>query len=243
MRFKLTMTSNKGFVDLPVNYNYFVQSAIYRNLSDELATFLHDKGYIINNRKFTLFVFSRLQGRYEYLPKLRKIRFYDPIQLMISSPISQFAHDIAQILLNDGLVLNNELLKIESMEVSSPEIKENRVIVESLSPVVANSTLLRVDGKKYTLYFQPTEKDFQRIVIENLHKKAQIIFGNETKFEETILKTTGKYKKEVTKYKDTIITGYSGKFILEGDKNLLQTAIDAGIGSKNSMGYGYINLI
>lgn len=243
MRSKITLSSSNGFVDIPVNYNYLIQSAIYRNLSKELASFLHDHGYVINNRKFTLFVFSRLQGYYEYLSKQRKIRFFNPIQLKISSPISRFTNDIAQMILNEGLYLNNELLKIDSIEVSSSEIKGNKIIVESLSPVVAYSTLTKGVGKKYTLYFQPNEKDFQRIVIENLQKKAQIIYGNDTAFEETVLIATGTYKKGITKYKDTIITGYSGKYILEGDKRLLQTAIDAGLGSKNSMGYGFIESI
>jgi len=44
-------------------------------------------------------------------------------------------------------------------------------------------------------------------------------------------------------YKDFLIKGYSGKYKIRGDKRLLELALDAGVGSKNSQGFGCIEQI
>jgi len=53
----------------------------------------------------------------------------------------------------------------------------------------------------------------------------------------------GKNRLHVLTYKGTLIKGYSGRFVLEGDQNLIELALSSGLGSKNSQGFGYIKLI
>ncbi len=48
---------------------------------------------------------------------------------------------------------------------------------------------------------------------------------------------------KIINYKDTIIKGYTGKLRLSGPKELLQLAVDGGIGSKNSQGFGCVEVI
>jgi len=43
-------------------------------------------------------------------------------------------------------------------------------------------------------------------------------------------------------YKNTIIKGYSGKMVVTGPIELLQMAVDAGLGSKNGQGFGCVEL-
>ena len=61
MRVKLTFRSEEPLV-IPVQYNYAVQSMLYDNISQELADFLHDEGFTLNDQRFKLFTFSRLEG-------------------------------------------------------------------------------------------------------------------------------------------------------------------------------------
>lgn len=237
------MASPHGYIDLPVGYNHLIQSAIYNNLNPEFAAFLHNQGFIINKRRFTLFVFSRILGLHQYLREKKEIRFANPMQLIISSPVIQFTKDISQVFLKNGIRIGKYLLDIQSFEVQAPTIKNNETIVTSLSPVVAYSTFMRGHGKKYTLYYKPNDQEFQRIVVENLKRKARLIYGEEKQFSETSIVRKGMFHREIVMYKGTIIKGYSGTFILKGDPHLLQTAIDAGLGSKNSMGFGLLQVI
>ncbi|MHB9095161.1 MAG: hypothetical protein ACYC21_10835 [Eubacteriales bacterium] len=63
MQIYLTMRSN-GRLVIPLHYNHLVQSAVYSAIDPELAAFLHDRGYQSGSRRFTLFAFSRLSGRF-----------------------------------------------------------------------------------------------------------------------------------------------------------------------------------
>lgn len=46
----------------------------------------------------------------------------------------------------------------------------------------------------------------------------------------------------LVKYKDFIIKGYTCKLRIFGPKQLIQVAVDAGLGSKNSQGFGCVRL-
>jgi CRISPR-associated endoribonuclease Cas6 len=48
---------------------------------------------------------------------------------------------------------------------------------------------------------------------------------------------------KVTYYKKTVIKGWMGDYELSGDPALLQIALDAGLGAKNSQGYGCCELL
>lgn len=56
MRIKLKFYS-EGPLVIPVQYNHAVQSLIYNNISEELAEFLHEWGFVLNGQRFKLFTF------------------------------------------------------------------------------------------------------------------------------------------------------------------------------------------
>lgn len=45
------------------------------------------------------------------------------------------------------------------------------------------------------------------------------------------------------KYKGFIVKSYSGRLFLEGPRSLLQMAVAAGLGSKNSQGFGCVKIV
>jgi CRISPR-associated endoribonuclease Cas6 len=46
--------------------------------------------------------------------------------------------------------------------------------------------------------------------------------------------------KRLERYKGTWIEGWTGRFLLEGPPELLRLALEAGLGAKNSQGFGYV---
>lgn len=75
-----------------------------------------------------------------------------------------------------------------------------------------------------------------------LHDKGYVSNGHSFKmFAFSQLK--GKYEiNHVFSYKNTIVKGYSGKLLISGPRGLLQMAVDSGLGSKGSQGFGCIEL-
>lgn len=241
MHIYFTLRPINSFIEIPLHYNHIVQAAIYNAIEPELAAFLHEKGYESGGRKFKLFAFSRLMGRYQINKEKNTIRFIDEIKLVISSPVDEFCQSIANGMLTKGRIwLGSADAEVEKMVVQQFKVEEERAALRTLSPVVAYSTLLRPDGRKFTCYFQPGEPDYDTLVENNLRKKYQAFYRKDAPPGEVNVRRLGRGDMRLIKYKNTVIKGYSGKLVLTGPKELLAIAEDAGIGSKNSQGFGCV---
>ncbi|MEW6623532.1 MAG: CRISPR-associated endoribonuclease Cas6 [Bacillota bacterium] len=228
---------------MPIHYNYTVQGAIYNSIDKELAAFLHDQGFTVGSRNFKMFSFSRLNGSFRIQDKSNTITFADEVRLVISSPINDFCQSLVNILLTRGFVLFGEnRVKVKKVYLKKMEVSGEKVVVKTLSPIVLYSTLLRPDGRKYTCYFQPGDPDYEHLLAENLRKKYQAIYGKDAPWGDVKVKSIGRPKLAVIKYKDFIIKGYSGKLELRGPQELLQIGVDSGLGSKNSQGFGCVEI-
>ena len=234
----------KGDKEISLQYNNLIQAAIYNAIDPELAAFLHNKGYESSGRQFKLFTFSRLMGRF-YINKERStIAFNDEIKLVVSSPVETFCQSIANGMLTKGRVrLASAELEVGKMMVQQFKVEEERIMLRTLSPVVVYSTLLRPDGRKYTCYFQPGEPDYNRLIENNLRKKYKAFYGKEPPSGELKVRSLGRVRLHVMNFKNTIIKGYSGGLLLTGPRELLQMAVDAGLGSKGSQGFGCVEVM
>ena len=93
MRIKITCGIGEG-IRLPINYNYFLASAIYgflRESDPEYADFLHQDGYELENRRFKLFTFSQLMAKRREI-RGDQIHFRssaDMVRLLISGAVSR----------------------------------------------------------------------------------------------------------------------------------------------------------
>jgi len=73
MRFKVGIEFDES-LELPFNYNKILQGFIYRNIMDkDLARFIHDRGFSYEKRKYKMFTFSRLQGKFSIDSKKKKL--------------------------------------------------------------------------------------------------------------------------------------------------------------------------
>ena len=241
MRLTLEFNAN-GYIVLPLHYNYSVQSFLYRHISPELGKFLHDHGFTLGKRRFKMFTFSRLQGKYKIIGN--KIKFYPPVYLTISSPLERFISELGNTLLKtDDLELVKNKIYVESIKVHpEPEIKDE-IKIKTLSPVVVYSTLMTKDGKKKTYYYSPYEVEFTELIDQNLRKKHEALYGKKPKAKKLKINIVGKPKEKIILYRRTIIKGWMGNFILSGNKKLLKLGYYSGIGGKNSQGFGMFEVV
>ncbi|MCG0275790.1 MAG: CRISPR-associated endoribonuclease Cas6 [Thermosediminibacteraceae bacterium] len=247
MRMKLTFNSESP-VALPIQYNHIIQGMIYSNLTQEFAEFLHQEGFLWGKRTFKLFTFSRLEGRFR-MTESGKIEFEPPFSLIVSSPLERFLRELAGGLLkNENLSLAGRRIVLENVTVQAAVEEcdfDDRVKIKMLSPVVAYKTIVE-GGKKKTLYLTPLQKEFGELLKNNLLKKYAVLTGKdpgELEFEIKPAFPLSEKHCKIIKYKDVIIKGWMGVYTLRGDPALLKIAYDAGLGSKNSQGFGCFEIL
>lgn len=228
-------------MQLPIHYNHIVQAAIYNSIDDELAAFLHNKGYTFEKRSFKMFSFSQLRGQYILDKNIGKINFRNEVNLTVTSPLDEFCQSLVNVLLSRGFMrLGSSEVQMEKVYAEKLRIQGESAKIMVLSPVVFYSTLLRPDGRKYTCYYQPGDPDYNELLDKNLRKKFQSFYGDEPPAGKVSAVPLGNQRMHIVNYRNTIIKGYSGKLALSGPQPLLQLAVDAGLGGKNSQGFGCI---
>ncbi|HDN84148.1 CRISPR-associated endoribonuclease Cas6 [Candidatus Aerophobetes bacterium] len=251
MRLTVTFQALDFPVELPLSYNYAVQSFIYHHISSNLADFLHNKGYRYEKRVYRLFTFSRLTGKYKIEEKDGKIVFTEPFKLQISSPVSDFLQEFAETLARsqDVIIKGNHLI-VSSIEVHFSPPPTSSALIRMLSPVTIYSTLLTPNGKKKVYYYSPFEPEFSQLIQKNLIKKY-VSFYNKTptsddfkifpvkvnKGSEKIIRYTPK------KGPETIVKGWMGVYRIQGNPELIALAYDAGLGSKSPQGFGMFDIL
>jgi len=226
-------------IKIPVAYNYYFQSAIYRLLSNYS---IHKEKTGSRNYKF--FTFSRPIGDYEYLDREKVLVFKNNVKWIVSALNKKFLEELIKSFLdNESIkILNQELIsstiKIEKMP--DPETFKNITSIKMLSPVTTYSTLYNSNKKRKTYYYSPFEKDFSIKIKENLLRKFKSLykkFPKDNEFEIKAVKPKKEWEK-IVNYKGTVIKGWMGRYKIKGNPELIELAYDTGLGSKNSQGFG-----
>jgi len=240
----LKMRMDPSSPAVPIHYNYLIQAAIYAALPEEIAARLHDQGFAAGKRIFKMFSFSRLTGRFILDKTEGTISFPGEISFVITSPDTGFFLALINNLLTRGQIqVGQSLLLIDEIRFEEQVADGEVLTVRTLSPVVAYSTLLRPEGGKYTCYYQPGEGEFDRLVTANLAKKYEAFYGRRPPEGEVRARPLDRPRLHVTAYKSTVVKGYTCRLKLQGPQDLLQLALDAGLGGKGSQGYGCVEKV
>ncbi len=230
-----------GELELPVHYNHLLQAALYRTIDPELAAFLHDRGFESGSRRFKLFTFSRIMGRFNINKEKNTLLFAGEMSLTVASPLTDFCQSIANGLLTAGqLKVGTGRMEVKSISVRQFTVPRDEIVLKTLSPMVVYSTFLRPDGRKYTCYFQPGDPDYDHLIENNLRKKYQALYNQAAPPSPVKVNPLGPVKMNIVNYKGITIKGYSGRIAMTGPKELLQMAVDTGVGNKNSQGFGCV---
>jgi CRISPR-associated endoribonuclease Cas6 len=122
------------------------------------------------------------------------------------------------------------------------------VLVRALSPITTYSTLFDAAGKKKTYYYNPWEREFSQKILDNLHRKARAYYGED----EVLPSLDGTYMKpvRVSKRNEVIINfkgfwikGWTGLYELNLPGPYFTLAYNSGLGSKNSQGFGMVEVV
>jgi len=236
----IRLETNNGVACVPTRYNSLVQAAIYSHLTPTLSKFLHEKGFMFEQRHFKLFCFSKLLGNNHVGGGL--VRFVGPVYLAVSSPIKQFIKALASSLLKEGrLRIGDQTFKVTSIKFSDcPRISQS-IKIQTLSPITMYSTLQSRNGVKKTYYYSPFEREFAALLEANLKKKHLLVTHRNSRspFQIKPLRTS----EIILVYKGTVIKGWGGTFVLTASRALLKTAYETGLGGKNSMGFGLFEVL
>jgi len=243
MRLKLIFSSEKEYISLPLHHNYALQVMFYKNLPKFLSDFLHNIGFFFNGRKFKLFTFSKIQSQHFVMQREKQIiKYKTPVTIYVSSGVADITKSWGEIFLRkDKVILGKNELYLENIEILSfPDFKEE-MIIKTLSPITVYRTF--ENGRKYYNYYSPNNSEFNELIKENLRKKYNILTNKELDEFPLKIEPVKNIRKILLKYKDFPIEGYEGFFKIKTDPEKFKIVYDAGLGAKNSQGFGMIEVV
>ena len=239
-------TDEKKVINL--NYNYYITSTIYKLIEDynmSYSKYLHDEGYKLGNKKFKLFVYSRLIPDKFNLQGPNMTIAAGRTRLYINSPIKEFINSLGNSLVKKGEVrIGKEMFQVKNIYLKDNYNFDYKTEFKTLSPIVI-TTKEEIDGeiKPRTVYI--TEDKFVENIKNNLLKKYFLVNGKlpddmniNISFDERYIEKNK--RGNLIDFKGIKIKGFICPFTMKCASDLKRVAIDCGIGENNSIGMGYI---
>ncbi|MGI6253125.1 MAG: CRISPR-associated endoribonuclease Cas6 [Aminivibrio sp.] len=234
----------KEFVIPKVNLHLF-QAMFYNLLPRTFASFLHNEGFQSDNRRFKLFAFSWPKGSGRPFFSDNAIIMKYPIRLTVATPVRLTMAGITDgALQKTHIRIGNNIVYCSEITLRDLEVKEDSLNIYTLSPITCYSTLYKKTGEPYTLYHSPSDPDFGKQIHANLARKFKALYPDYELPEKALTFTpSGTVREQIARFRPDDprpIKGWWGKFTLRGPTELLQTALDCGLGAKNSAGFGCV---
>jgi len=133
-------------------------------------------------------------------------------------------------------------LRLTDISLRQLRVTGEEIIVSTLSPICVYSTFYRRDGSPYTCYFQPGQGEFDDLLSQNLVRKAKALRLDVNEIEKVLVKPLREPRMALVRYKKGVIKGYTGRYRLRANPNLLQVGLSAGFGARNAQGFGLCEL-
>jgi len=243
MRIKINFSGNSEFISIPIDYSHYLQSFIYSNLPESISKFIHNEGFMTDNKKFRLFTFSNIFSNY-YKVEGKYIKYKNNAYFYFSCPIK----DIVEIFANSIFSKTDKKLRIFNTDINinsidvirTPQIVNEPIIIKTLSPITIKKTIYDNDKKKEKNIL-PDDKDFINLILSNLSSKHKVLTNKDLSVNDIELKVL-KYKKTLKKYKNNIIDSIKGLLLMKTDQEIFNTMYHCGLGSRNSQGFGMIEV-
>lgn len=229
---------------LPIAYRRLIHGLIYNTLAEcaspEEAGRLHDAGYAgADGRGFRLFTFSPLRGQYQVTG--RQITFTGRVGLEIRSPDARLINALARGWSAGGTIrLGHNLLRPAAIRIEDKHCLKNHVRCSTISPLTAYIT--RRDG--HTVFLSPRDRAFWSAIVRNAGRKWSVFRPGDTSFSlEAAPLPDSRWRREVTRFKNTFVTAWYGDFGLRGTPELIDLLYQSGAGAKNSEGFGMFEIM
>lgn len=273
MRLRLRIKSiNKNTV-IPISYEYYLSSAIYRWIelsSPEFSKILHDVGYqskksnSVNDlhlplKAFKHFCFSQLFPSQSFV-KDEQIHINDgSIIWYIGIPVEEtLKHLVIGFFERQKFFIGSEENKfaIEQIEALPEPTFINLMKFKTLSPITA-SVPINKNGKLIARYLMADDPDLSDVLRENLLSRYESLYGKKLENKEFICEVDYDYMNRrggahrVSKLvtikqntpEETKVRGFRCPVTLKGNPELIKFAYESGLGEKGSMGFGMLDVI
>ena len=233
-----------AYIRVPRANLHLFQSLLYAVLPPDRAAFLHNEGYLVGGRRLKLFAMSWPMAASLPVFEERAIRFPLPVRLVVSTPVTATLDGIAGgVLTARELRIGNNKVVCERVSAEQQRAAGERLMVRTLSPITCYTQVER-EGRPFTVYLEPDDKDFEYSIHNNLLRKFRALYPDREPPEGTVSITyVGDVYEKAARFREDSsfpIKGWMGRFLLEGPEELLQVALDCGLGAKNSSGWGCV---
>ena len=233
----------ENFLRLPSANLHLFQSMLYSLMPPDFAEQLHDTGFNSDGKTLKLFAMSWPASDSRPVFGNSAALFPLPVRLVVSSPHENLIRSLTACALGrDDIRVGNNHVSCSRVEAEQQSPNGTSILIRTLSPITCYVSEQR-NGKQYTHYLSPEEPAFQEGLRANLVRKFRAMFPEREVPADFRITPLGQVRQRVSMYdRDSKfpIKGWWGRFRLEGDEELLQTALDCGLGAKNSGGWGCI---
>lgn len=257
MRFKLMLQLQPEVMgrEMPINYQYPLQAAIYRTLAQsdlEFATWLHENGYQQDGKRFKLFTFSNLIVPQYGIDKERErlIVKSDVVTLYISFLPEKSTQQFIQGLFQQQTIQLADYISgvhflVREIQVMPPLDYQPDMAFKTLSPVCISQR----NERGQMDYLSPTDPRYELGILTGLLARYDAIHGQP--FSGTPychLQLLNDPKSALVRIKagtpnETRVRGYRYQFKIDLPEELMQIAYESGLGEKGSMGFGMIEAL
>lgn len=238
---QIIVTFQKERLPLPISTCAVVQGLLYRAMAEDprYSLQVHEAGRSAEGRQFKLFSFSELKGTYQI--EGRTIIFLSEARLTVRSADPYLIQLLfAYFNSNKVVTLGNQEVQVGSVLLGDPHIYDSEICVYTLSPI----TVYHTEENGHTTYFSPRDPEFYSGIIRNARRKWISWHGTEEGFSLEIAPAPGMHEKKcATRFKETFITAWHGRFLLQASPQVLDFFYQTGLGSKNSQGFGMFELL
>ena len=224
---------------IPLSHYHALQGLVYELISYDsaLSMELHTKKSGKTDA-LKLFCFSDLYGKYRYSDRTRT--YPGPFRFEIRCAEDIIVDTIAERITHDPMIMvDGCVCRISDLITYSKSFLDAGLDLHMNTPI----SVYRTDCDKKRRYFSPEEDEFYELVSNNLKKKYLLIYGH-AYGEELLLScpSPGRSKHVVARYKGDIVNAYYGDYRIEATPEMLAVAYYCGLGSKNSIGFGFAEL-
>lgn len=255
MRFKLTLQIQPDAMgrELPINYQYPLQAAIYKTLAQsdlDFSTWLHENGYQFSKeKKFKLFTFSNLIVPQYGINKERErlIIKSDLVIFFISFLPEKSTQKFIQGLFQQQTIqiadyISGVQFVVREIQVMPPLVYHPDMVFKTLSPICVSC---RNDHGRMD-YLSPVDPRYELGLLTGLLARYNTIHGQPFSGEPYChIHLLSEPKSTLVRIKagtpnETQVRGYRYQFNIDLPDELMQIAYESGLGEKGSLGFGMI---
>lgn len=239
MRLKISLASSSGNYLIPYNYNHILSAIIYRKIADlDLASKLHF------SKDFKFFTFSQIYVPEFKLTRKGVISRDGKLEFYISSPNDELIKSLVEgHLENTEVNFKGDKLLVEQIELLKRPVFKESMKMRTMSPVMARIKR-EVNGKLKIWDLGPGDERFYESVQKNLINKYIKFYGDFDGDRWVRIRPDMKSaKRRRIDIKGNFHRAFMMNFEMEADQRLLEFVYDCGLGEKNSMGFGMVDLV